>query len=308
MFWNRIPGGYKPIADLGSKGDYIQTSRAKDANGEVVVKVHSTFVQGEYDLWTGRDLRAEVDRLCPYFDSLVAKPPKAGVAPWLRYHNLQRQRYFVLCRKYYSESTIDRFRPQSAVLNNSPEIDLLIAFQSLARGLDYLRDRLGGNYDRAFTPNHIFMDGQQAVLADYGLEELHNIIEQGCGGTHPVWNRHQPVQVNPYDWLKFDWRKAETVLTCLAAVYFHVRTGHPLLTGRDWGTKSRLEQQREIAENYVKLRDGDIDLSELPDSREQAAIAQALGLNYNRRFSSCYEFVICLTEIASPVSEQVFCI
>ncbi|NJM28286.1 MAG: hypothetical protein HC856_08855 [Pseudanabaena sp. RU_4_16] len=114
--------------------------------------------------------------------------------------------------------------------------------------------------------------------------------------------------MNPYNWLKFDWRKVETVLTCLAAVYFHVRTGHPLLTGRDWGTKSRLEQQREIAENYVKLRDGDIDLSELPDSREQAAIAQALGLNYNRRFSSCCEFVICLTEIASPVSEQVFCI
>jgi hypothetical protein len=304
MFWNRIPGGYKLIAELGSKGDYIQTSQAKAANGEVVVKVHSTFVQGEYDLWTGNDLRAEVDRLCPYFDSLVAMPPTAGVAPWLRYHNLHRQRYFVLCRKYYSESMIDRFRPlqtQSAVLNNSPAINLLIAFQSLARGLDYLRDHLGGNYDQAFTPNHIFMDGEQAVLADYGLEELHNIIEQGC-------NRHRPVQVNPYDWLKFDWRKVETVLTCLAAVYFHVRTGHPLLTGRDWETKSRSEQQREIAENYIKLRDGDIDLSELPDPREQAAIAQALGLNRYRRFSSCCEFVICLTEIASPISEQVFCI
>ncbi len=308
MFWNKIPGGYQLIAELGSKGDRIQTSRAKNYNGEVVVKVHSTFVQGEYDLWTGNDLRTEVDRLCPYFDSLVAMLPTVGVAPWLRYHNLHRQHYFVLCRKYYPERTIDRFRPQSAVLNHSPTIDLLIAFQSLSRGLDYLRDRLGGNYDRAFTPNNIFMDGQQAVLADYGLEELHNMIEQGCGGTHPVWNRSQPVQVNPYDWLKFDWRKVETVLTCLAAVYFHIRTGHPLLTGRDWGTKNRLEQQREIAETYVKLRDGDIDLSELPDCREQAAIAQALGLNYNRRFSSCREFVLRLTEIASPVSEQVFCI
>lgn len=301
MFWHRIPGGYKPIAELGSKGDRIQTYRAKDANGEVVVKVHSTFVQGEYDLWTGNDLRDRVDRLCPYFDSLIAMPPTVGVAPWLRYHHLHRQRYFVVCRKYYPERAIDRFRPQSAVLNDIPALDLLTAFQSLANGLDYLRDRLGGDYDRAFTPNNIFMDGDRAVLADYGLEELHNIIEQGG-------ERTQPVQVSPYDWLKFDWHRLETVLSCLAAVYFHIRTGHPLLTSRDWETKSRLEQHQEIADNYVKFREGDIDLSELPDPREQAAIAQALGLNPYRRFSSCCEFVLSLTEIASPVSEQMFCI
>jgi hypothetical protein len=304
MFWNRTPGGYKPIAELDRKGDYIQTSRAKDANGEVVVKVHSTFVQGEYDLWTGNDLRDRVDRLCPYFDSLVAMPPTPGVAPWLRYHNLHRQRYFVVCRKYYPERAIDRFQPQSAFLNDIPALDLLTAFQSLARGLDYLRDRLGGIYDQAFTPNNIFMDGQQAVLADYGLEELHNIIEQGYDRLDHL----QPVQVNPYDWLKFEWSRVETVLSCLAAVYFHVRTGHPLLTSRDWETKSCLEQRQEIAETYIKLRDGDIDLSELPDPREQAAIAQALGLNPYRRFSSCCEFVLSLTEIASPVSENVFCI
>jgi hypothetical protein len=301
MFWHRIPGGYQPIADLGSKGDYIQTSRVKDANGELIVKVHLTFVQGEYDLWTGNDLRECVDRLCPYFDSLVAMPPTPGVAPWLRYHNLHHQRYFVLCRKYYPESAIDRFRPQSAVLNDSPALDLVTAFQSLASGLDYLRDRLGGNYDRAFTPNNIFMDGQQAVLADYGLEELHNVIEQG-------YDRPRPVQMTPYDWLKFDWRRPETVLSCLAAVYFHIRTGHPLLTSRDWETKSHLEQMQEIAENYCKLRDGDIDLSELPDRQEQAAISQALGLNNSRRFSSCCEFALGLTEIASPVSEREFCV
>jgi hypothetical protein len=308
MFWHRIPGGYKPIAELGSKGDYIRSSRAKDTNGEVVVKVYSTFVQGEYDLWTGTDLRSQVDQLCPYFDSLVAMPATLGVAPWLRYHHLHRQGHFVLCRKYYPERAIDRFRPQLAVLNDRPTLDLATAFQSLANGLDYLRDRLGGNYAWAFTPNNIFMDGNQAVLADYGLEALHNIIEQGGGGTHPVWNRTQPVQVSPYDWLKFDWSRVETVLSCLAAVYFHIRTGHPLLTSRDWETKSRLEQHQEIADNYVKFREGDIDLSELPDPREQVAIAQALGLNPYRSFSSCIEFVICLTEIASPVSEQMFCI
>jgi hypothetical protein len=256
-------------------------------------------VQGEYDLWTGNDLRAEVDRLCPHFDSLVAMPPTPGVAPWLRYHNLHRQCYFVLCRKYYPERTIDRFQPESAVLNDSPALDLVTAFQSLASGLDYLRDRLGGDYDRAFTPNNIFMDGEQAVLADYGLEELHNLIEQG-------YDLPRSVHASPYDWLKFDWRRVETVLTCLAAVYFHVRTGHPLLTGRDWETKSRLEQQREIAENYVKLRDGDIDLSELPDPRERTAIAQALGLNPNRRFSSCCEFALSLLEISSSQSHNGF--
>jgi hypothetical protein len=308
MFGNRIPGGYQPISDLGCKGEYIQTSRAKDTNGEVVVKVHTTFVQGEYDLWTGNDLRDRVDQLCPYFDSLVAMPPTPGVAPWLRYHHLHHQRYFVLCRKYYPESIIDRFQPlqtQSAMLNDSPEINLLMAFQSLATGLDFLRDRLGGDYDRAFTPNNIFMDGNEAVLADYGLEELHNVIEQGYGGTHPVWNHPRPVQVSPYDWLKFDWRSIETVLSCLAAVYFHVRTGHPLLTSRDWETKSRLEQQRQIAENYVKFRDGNIDLSELPDPRERDAIAQALGLNHNRQFSSCSEFVLSLNEIASSTQRRI---
>lgn len=293
MFWQRIPGGYQLIAELGSQGSYIQTSRAKYANAEVVVKLHSTFVQGERDLWTGNDLRDRVDRLCPYLDSLVAMPPTPGVAPWLQYHNLHRQCCFVICRRYYPERTIDRFRPEREVPDPLPSLDLVTALRSLATGLDYLSDRLGESYYPAITPNNIFMDGEQAVLVDYGLEELHDIIEQSYDGP-------RPVRVSPYDWLKFGSGRVETVLSWLAAVYFHVRTGHPLLTSRGWETRNRLEQQREIAENYVKLRDEEIDLSELPDSRERAAIAQALGLNPNRQFSSCREFAFSLIEIAAP--------
>ncbi|WP_019499926.1 hypothetical protein [Pseudanabaena sp. PCC 6802] len=285
MLGKRIPGGYQLIAELGSQGNYIQTSRAKYAKAEVVVKLHSTFVQGERDLWTGSDLRDRVDRLCPYFDSLVAMPPTPGVAPWLRYHNLHRQRCFIICRRYYPERAIDRFRPEQEVPDPLPGLDLVTAFQSLASGLDYLSDRLGGHYYPAITPNNIFMDGEQAVLADYGLEELHDIIEQSYDGP-------RPVRVSPYDWLKFGSGRVETVLSWLAAVYFHVRTGHPLLTSRGWEAKNRLEQQQEIAENYVKLRDGEIDLSELSNPGERAAIAQALGLNPDRQFSSCLEFAI----------------
>jgi hypothetical protein len=293
MFGQRLPGGYRRVAELGSKGNYIQTCRAKDGNSEVVVKLHSTFVQGELDLWTGNDLRDRVDRLCPHFDSLVAMPPTPGVAPWLRYHQLHRQRCFVLCRRYYPERTIDRFRPAWEVPNDLPSLDLVTAFQSLASGLDYLSDRLGGVGNLAVTPNNIFMDGERAVLADQGLEELHDIIEQSYDGP-------RSVRANPYDWLKFGGGRVETVLSCLAAVYFHMRTGHPLLTSRNWETKSRLDREREIAENYVKLREGEIDLSELPDPPERVAIAQALGLNPHRQFPSCREFALSLLEIASP--------
>jgi hypothetical protein len=293
MFGQRLPGGYRLIAELGSKGNYIKTCRAKDGNSEVIVKLHSTFVQGERDLWTGNDLRALVDRLCPYFDSLVAMPPTPGVAPWLRYHNLHRQRCFALCRRYYPERAIDRFRPDREALNDLPRLDLVTALQSLASGLDYLSDRLGGIRNLAVTTNNVFMDGEQAVLADYGLEELYDIIEQSYDGP-------RPVRESPYDWLKFGGRRVETVLSCLAAVYFHMRTGHPLLTSRGWEAKSRLDREREIAENYIKLMDGEIDLSELPYPREREAIAQALGLNPQRQFLSCREFALSLLEIASP--------
>src|SRR5262245_20902732 len=217
-----IPGGYRLTESLGTVGWFISTWRARDAHGDdVVLRFHHTRVADENG--PTHDLREKVGPLCPRFDRVMKAPTSGGLAPWLRYAYDPDEGYLFMVRRFYNSRLDMRFLPARAGEGGAPRKGLLTAFQQLAEGLDALCQHQVPFSPYAIHQDNMFLVGTQAVLVDYGCEELKGMIETGYAGTRPADPRVQKRAVELVFLGRIAGSDQERAQAALAAAYFRIR-------------------------------------------------------------------------------------
>jgi hypothetical protein len=291
-----IPGGLLLTEQLSTVGWYISTWRARGpCDQEVVVKFHYTVVSDDYPNII--DLRDEINPLCPRLDRLVAAPATPGLAPWLRYSYAPDSAYLFLVRPYYATRLNERFAPGTEIeRDGTPKRELVVAFQQLAEGVDGLCRLPDEDPAPAVHADNLFVEGSQAVLADYGCWDLQQTVENGYVGPRPV-NYCQLKRAAISVFLQRTGGDIqEKAQSALAAAYFRVRTGRSVFG--DCCKEGKTNTVETLAEAYKQvgayLSSQVLDLGILPHAGERAALARALAINPRERFRSCVEFVQCL--------------
>jgi len=186
-----------------------------------------------------------------------------GVAPWFRYHFEPEREYLILSRRHYPERLADRF-PVSATgtRNGGPNHDFLEALRGIAGAVDLLQDHIPETIP--IVPNNLLMEGSQAYLADFGLERLHDLIEQGYAGPRVIGES----SANHLH------RLTEGGQFGLAAVYFYLRTGRIIFGNYLWNPTIPFS---EVVVKYARSmaeyeRTGEFRLEALPDPQERRAV------------------------------------
>ena len=271
---------------LGRKGWYIETWRARDKHGfDVIVKLHHTTVHDDYDSQR-HNLTQKIAEILPQIEHLVSLPSMPGVASWLRYHFEPDRRYLILCRRHYPDRLADRFpvNPTGA-RNRGPDPDFLEAFQEIAKAVDLLQENIAETIP--IVPSNLLMEGSQAYLADFGLEKLHDLIEQGYAGPRMI-GESSANHVH---------RLNEGGQFGLAAVYFYLRTGRIVFGNYVWSpTIPFFEVMVKYTQSMGEYEStGEFHLDALPDPQERRAVARALSRDPAERFPSCVQFVTSLT-------------
>ena len=270
---------------LGGRGWYIEAWRATDRHGaDVVIKLHHTTVHDEYDSHR-HDLTQEIAQMLPPIEHLVSLPPMPGVASWLRYHFKPDRNYLILCRRHFPERMVDRFPVSSTgARNGGPNPEFLEAFREIARAVDLLQDDIPGTIP--IVPSNLLMEGSQAYLADFGLERLHDLIEQAYAGSRTI-GESSANQLH---------RLIEGGQFGLAAVYYYLRTGRITFGDYLWNpTIPFSEVVVEYAQSISEYEStGEFRLEALPDPKERRAVARALSRDPAERFPSCLQFVVSL--------------
>jgi hypothetical protein len=144
----------------------------------MVLKVHTTCVSD--DCFSENDLTDAVADLVPRFDLLVSLPPVPGLAGWLRYRFNRERKYLVFCRRYYPTRLTDRFPiPGTEPDIGPPRTGLLQAIKEIAGGVDFLEQHIA---DFTLRLSNLFVDQSHAFVADFGVQSLHCLIEEGYAG------------------------------------------------------------------------------------------------------------------------------
>ncbi len=260
---------------IGELGFYIKTWRATDERGvEVVLKLHHSIVSSEYDPATN-NLSDKVAGMVPRLDCLVAMPPHPGIAPWTQCEFNPEQDYLLLRRLYYRDSLGD----QVPIPYTPQYIGIL---DEIAKGIDFLQNQRVGH--AAMFPGNLLTDGSHGYFADFGLEELHHLIETGYDGPRPGGTK-----------LKFFFdqlaglRGDEEIVAKFGALYFYLRTGKFVFGSFAWGPDSASHRVFHAMKEYRET--GRLCLDALPNLREREAVARALTTDKSQRFASCSEFM-----------------
>jgi hypothetical protein len=300
--WVEIMGGYRVIEKLGQTGYYIDTFRARSPSGsEMVVKFHQTWTQDEDTL--SRILNDQVKPLLPQLERLTSAAPARGLAPWSDFYFYAPRFFLLLARPYYPTRLLDRFPiPQPGAAPSEPEPALFHAFEDLAAGLDDLCRLPNGRLPCHFYPDNLFLDGDHAILADYGQYRLHHIIENGYDGPRPgsidghlaglCWfvGEEKGSDKIPGD-------AAGRAQFCLAMLYLLLRTGQHLFMSP--GEKDIIRVVNAFDRYRLFYQDGRLDIGPLQglrSAREREAVEHALSLKPALRFPSATAFVRSLRE------------
>jgi hypothetical protein len=266
---------------LGSLGCYIETWRATDEQGVgVVIKHHYTAVMDDHGGYVS-DLTKKVAELLPQIERLTTLPARPGLAPWVRYHFDPAHQRLLLCRPYYDDCL-----EQRVPIARTP--DLLERLGELAQAIDFLQQHNLGSLN--LVPGNLFIAGGQAYLGDYGLLELHKLIESSYSGPRPfvggvnylLGRDMQRVQRgNVFD---------------LALLYYYLRTGRiafgNFVCDSPTNFYAVLAKFYEGQQRYEEI--GELCLDALPELVERQIVARALAKDSSQRFSTCAQLVASL--------------
>jgi hypothetical protein len=298
--------GYQLETCLGKRGYYIETWKARTAAGApCVVRTAPSKVFDDY--CAPRDLRPNLEAIRPALQQLVTIPPHPSIASWNSFV-VTASGHHVLDRPYYAERLETRFPPGLTPDTRGPAGPALLAhLAGLAAGIDLLL-RVAPATDLRIVPENLFVDGDRAVLADWGAGKLTKAVESAYDGP-------RLVVFAPYDLLssllagpaaggaRDRGLAGPPASVFLAAAYFHLRTGRlPFMTATEARTFSPVQALAELSRHAETYRDrGTFDVTDLASPHERHVIERALSHDGRRWFSSCTALIEALRPPAPAV-------
>lgn len=289
------------VEEIASIGWYIHVWRAQDGSRQDAVLWLFETVTGDDSLAPRiHDLWGDVAPLRRHLMALTRLEAMPGVAPWQELHMPYRGRTLMLRRRWSPEMLTDRFPPaHTQNPDGTPARLFLEEMQDLAAGMDALhRTVYRPESPLRLLPRHLFMDGDSAVIADYGLDALIRVIEDSYDGPRPMYPLALAESLCYPDLAVHRASVAVDPVFALASVYFFLRTGHGAFARSVPSPDVPVVQQLpSLLANREYLQTGQLDLSALPHPAERAIVARGMALNPADRYPRCADFAHALIRL-----------
>jgi len=203
------------------------------------------------------------------------------------------EEYLVIAMPLCEKSLLNRLHECVSEGSAGLPFDELIEYMGeIARAVDYLNEprhdmgdgRKVGVQHRDIKPHNIFLVGDSARLADFGLAK----ILEGRTAEHTGNMSVQYVAPEVFDGKM----SQQTDQFSLAMTYYHLRTGRLPFQGDSIGKII-----------YARMNE-DPDLSDLPEA-EQAVLSRALARNASERWPNCRAFARALLAAVPPEHSEL---